>query len=170
MNENDSSGGLRTVSTTVVERSREEVWRVVADLGTHTAWRPAIVELHQLDEGPLRVGSRIREVLRWAGRTLELDDVVTEHDAPARLGMRGSWDGGSFDFTIVLEDAPPGTRVTLDWTLRPRGRLLRAAGPLLRRPLRRATDEEAGLLKAYVESLPATMRDGVPVSRPADEV
>ncbi len=143
---------MRVTESIRIERPAEDVWAVVSDLDTHREWRPAIVELTQLDEGPLAVGSRLREVLRWRGRTLELDDVVTALEPPRRLGITGGWSAAEFDLELLLEPNGDGTLVTMDWPLRPKSLLMRVAAPFLGGTMRKATREELELLKAYVEA------------------
>ena len=65
-----------------VDKPPEDVWAVVSDPSTHTAWRPALVEFRQVSDPPLAVGSHIREKIRWRGRTIEIDDVVTALEPP----------------------------------------------------------------------------------------
>lgn len=149
---------MRIVETIRIERSAAEVWDVVSDLGTHVEWRPALVEFRQVSEGPLAVGSRIREVLSWRGRELVLDDVVTALVPRRHLGITGGWKAADFDLDIRLEPADDGaTRVTFDWPLRPKSLLMRLATPFLGAAMRRATAEEARLLKEYVEARPAVV-------------
>lgn len=143
---------MRIVEQVRIERAPADVWAAIVDLDTHLAWRPALVEFRQVSDGPLGVGSRIREVLHWRGRELVFDDIVTTFDPPRRFGIRGSFKAGDFELDLTLE--PTGneaTTVRFDWPLYPRSLLLRLCTPLLRRPMRRATAEEAALLKAYVE-------------------
>ena len=146
---------MRITESIRVARPPEDVWAVVSDLDTHTAWRPALVEFRQVSEGPLRVGSRIREVLRFGRRRIEAEDVVTALEPPARLVLRGGWSAADFELELRLEPDEDGTRVTMDWPLHPRSFLLRVATPFLRGAMRRATEEELAELKAYVEAKPA---------------
>jgi carbon monoxide dehydrogenase subunit G len=147
---------LRIVETIRIERPPAEVWAVVADLDTHLEWRPALVEFRQVSEGPLEVGSRIREVLRWRGRELVLDDIVTVLEPPRHFGISGGWTAAEFDLDLRLEPVGEGaTSVTFDWPLRPKSALLKAAAPFLKGSMERATVEEARLLKEYVEKRPA---------------
>lgn len=146
---------MRIVENILIERSPAEVWAVVSDLGTHPEWRPALVEFRQVSEGPLAVGSRIREVLRWRGRELVLDDVVTALEPGGHFGITGGWKAADFDLDLRLEPIGDGaTRVTFDWPLRPKSLLMKVAAPFLRRAMQRATAEEAQLLKELVEQRP----------------
>ncbi|MEX0850849.1 MAG: SRPBCC family protein [Gaiellaceae bacterium] len=161
--------GVRITEHIHIERSPEDVWAVVSDPGTHTAWRPALVEFRLMSEGRLEVGSRIRERIRWAGREIEIDDVVTALDPPRRLGMRGGWKAADFELNLLLEPANGGTRVAFDWSFDPRTLLVRLATPLLGRTLRGATRDELAGLKAYVENRRASsatrLRRGAPAGR-----
>jgi carbon monoxide dehydrogenase subunit G len=143
---------MRIIESVHIERSPAEVWAVVSDLDTHLEWRPALVEFTQVSEGPLTVGSRIREVLRWRGRELVLDDVVTALEPSSHFGITGGWKAADFDLDLRLE--PVGdraTRVLFDWPLRPKSFLMKVATPFLKGAMQRATAEEARLLKEYVE-------------------
>lgn len=142
---------MRVTESIRIARPPADVWAVVSDLETHPEWRPAIVELTQVSAGPLAVGSRLREVLRWRGRKLELDDVVTALEPPRRLALSGGWSAAEFDLELVLEPDGNGTVVTMDWPLRPKSLLMRIAAPFLGGTMRKATREELELLKAYVE-------------------
>lgn len=144
---------MRIVEHIRIERSPGEVWAVVSDLSTHVDWRPALVEFRQVSEGPLAVGSRIREVLSWRGRELVLDDVVTALEPGRHFGITGAWKAAEFDLDLRLEPVGDGeTEVTFDWPLRPKSALLKIATPFLKGAMQRATAEEAQLLKEYVET------------------
>jgi uncharacterized protein YndB with AHSA1/START domain len=142
---------VRVVESIVIERPPEQVWDVVADLETHTSWRPALREFRQVSDGPLGVGSRIREVLSWRGREIVIDDEITAYEPPHRLGIRGSWKAADFDVDFRLDPVAEGTNVTMEWPLYPKSFLLKIAAPFLGGAMGRATREELELLKAHVE-------------------
>ena len=123
----------------------------MTDLDSHPRWRPALREFRQVSDGPLRVGSQIREVLRWRGREITLDDEVVALDDERRLGIRGGWKAADFDLDLLLEPSGGGTFVTFDWTFRPKTLLMRAFAPLLRKTFERSTREELEELERYVE-------------------
>ena len=148
---------MRIVEEVRIERPPADVWSVIADLDTHLAWRPALIEFRQVSDGPLGVGSRIREVLRWRGRELVLDDVVTTFDPDRHFGIRGSWKAADFELDLTLESTgDAATTVTFDWPLYPKSLVMKMVTPLLGGAMRKATAEEAALLKAYVEGKDAT--------------
>lgn len=143
---------MRIVESIVVEASPDEVWAVISDLDTHTSWRPALREFRQVSDGPVGVGTRIREVLEWRGREIVIDDVVTAFDPPRRLSVHGGWKAADFDMDLLLEPDAGGTKVTMEWPLHPKSLLLKLAAPFLGGPMRRATREELELLKGRVEA------------------
>ncbi len=142
---------MRVVESVVIDRPPEDVWAVVADLDTHTQWRPALREFRQVSDGPVGVGTRIREVLEWRGREIVIDDVVTAYEPPRRLGIRGGWKAADFELELALEPVGDGTRVTMDWPLFPKSLLMKVAAPFMGGPMRKATREELELLKEHVE-------------------
>jgi hypothetical protein len=142
---------MRVVESIVVESSPDAVWSVISDLDTHTTWRPALREFRQISDGPIEVGTRIREVLEWRGREIVIDDVVTAFEPSRRLGIRGGWKAADFEMDLVLEPVVDGTKVTMDWPLYPKSILLKLAAPFIGGPMRKATREELELLKEFVE-------------------
>ena len=134
-----------------IDRPPADVWAVVSDASTHTAWRPALVEFRQVSEGPLVVGSRIREKIRWRGREIEIDDAVTAFDPPRRLGIRGGWKPADFELDVLLIPDNGGTLASFDWSFFPKTLLMRLATPLLGRTLKNSTKDELAGLKRYAE-------------------
>jgi len=132
---------VRVVENVHIGRPPEDVWSVVADLDTHTAWRPALVEFRQVSDGPLGVGSRIREVLRWRDREIVIEDVVTVFEPPHRLGLRGGWKAADFEVDFRLDPDADGTEVTMAWPLRPKSFVMKVAAPFMGSAMRRSTKE-----------------------------
>lgn len=150
---------MRIVESIRIERAPEEVWAVVADLESHPEWRPALVEFRQVSEGPLAVGTRIREVLSWRGRELVLDDVVTALEPLRHFGITGGWKAADCDLDLRLTGNGDGsTTVTFDWPLRPKSLLMKVVTPFLKGAMQHATAEEARLLKERVERSAAPAR------------
>ena len=144
---------MRIINSVRIERHVDAVWAIVADPETHTRWRPTLKEFRQVSDGQLAVGSKIREVLEWRGRTIEIDDVVTGFEPPYRFAVHGAWKAAEFDLELLLlplgDDA---TEVTFDWPLRPKTLPMKIAAPFLRRTMERATAEEAEGLRRLAEN------------------
>lgn len=135
----------------LIDRPPRDVWAVITDLESHPSWRPALREFRQVSDGPLRVGTRIHEVLSWRGREITLADEVTALEPERRLGIRGGWKAAEFELDLLLEPRGGGTTVTFDWTLEPKSLLMRLAAPLLRGTFERSTVEELEGLKKLSE-------------------
>jgi Polyketide cyclase / dehydrase and lipid transport len=142
---------MKVVESVVIGRAPEDVWAVISDLDSHKVWRPALREFKQVSDGPLEVGSQIREVLTWRGREIVIDDVVTGFEPPLRFAIRGGWSAADFELELSLDPVDGGTQVTMDWPLFPKSMLMRVAAPFMGGAMRRATKDELEHLKALVE-------------------
>ena len=151
---------MRVIESVTIGRAPEDVWAVVSDPSTHVRWRPALREFTPMPEGPLAVGSHIREVLAWRGRDIVIDDVVTALEPPRRLAMRGGWKAADFEVELTLEPVGEATEVTMEWPFYPKSFLVKLAAPFMGGAMRKSTREELDLLKAYVESDGAVVTPG----------
>jgi uncharacterized protein YndB with AHSA1/START domain len=100
-------------STTVeIARPPDEVFAFVTDPANLSAWQDA-EEVQQLTEGPVRAGTRFREVHKVMGRRrVELTEVVECH--PGRLFHLRVIDGPPIDGRWQFAPTPTGgTRLTL---------------------------------------------------------
>ncbi len=148
---------MRITESELVGSPASAVWAVVTDLGSHPRWRPALREFRQVSEGPLRVGTRIHEVIAWRGREIVLADEVTALEPERRLAVRGGWKAADFDLDMLLEPQGQSTSVTFDWSLHPKTLTMRLVAPFLRGTMRRSTREEVEGLRAYVERGPEAL-------------
>ena len=103
-------------------------------------------------DGPLAVGSHIREVLAWRGREIVIDDVVTALEPARKLALRGGWKAADFEVEFTLRPVGDATEVTMDWPFYPKSFVVKLAAPFMGPAMRKSTREELELLKAYVES------------------
>jgi uncharacterized protein YndB with AHSA1/START domain len=115
---------------TPIARPPAAVFAAVTDLDLLPAWQSLVVAAERVDDGdgPLRPGSRIREVRQVRGRRLEQLVEVTAHDPPRRFALRIVEGPLPIDGDLTLEPtADGGTLVRLH------------AHGVLRGPLRLAT-------------------------------
>src|SRR3954447_12775785 len=101
------------MARTAVEIARppEEVFAFVTDPAKLSRWQDA-EEVEQLTDGPVRAGTRFREVHKVLGRRrVELTEVV-ECD-PARVFHIRVVEGPPVDGRWTFEPSAAGTRVTL---------------------------------------------------------
>jgi len=136
---------------TRIDRSPEEVFDYVTDPDKLPTWQTNTVSAVREDEGPMRVGSRLREIHRAPGGK-ELESVVE---------VAGLERGRVFALEVVEGSLPVDLRITLDGegtgTLmrfrghgRPRG-AMRLAAPVFQRVLRRQFASQCATLKQLME-------------------
>lgn len=139
------------VVSIVIELPVEEVYAFMSDPRNRLRYDPGLIEVRQTPEGPIGIGTRIVEVRPFMGKKAEMVTEIFELEANRVISYRtlaGDPTGafGSYRFAL----APEGTRLTLDFTVAPKG-LVKLAVPFTTRRLRR--DIESGLanIKALLE-------------------
>ena len=111
-----------------IRRSPEDVFAYVTDPGKLHTWQDA-EEVEQLTPGPVRPGTRFREVHKVLGRRrTEITEVVV-FDHGRRFGVRVE-DGPPVDGRWDFEAIEGGTRLTMTPQVRLPGPL-QAAAPLV---------------------------------------
>ena len=137
-----------------INRPIEEVFAVLTDPTRSPEWSSHAIRGELLTEGPPRVGSRRRTVVKGFGRgTMESVFEVTEIDPLRAVALRqvsASWGGsGATRYTFTPVDG--GTRVDWTWEMN-----LDGAKRLLERPMlavtRRGFQSDLENLKRLMES------------------
>ena len=139
---------------TVVARPRAEVAAFATDPRNAPRWYANIRSVELLTDPPVRVGSRMRFVAAFLGRTITYTYEVLELEPGERMTM--STESGPFPMTTtyLFEDAADGTRMTLRNHGSPRG-VGAVAAPVMRRAIERANRKDLRAIKALLEALPA---------------
>jgi len=138
---------------THIDRPVGEVFAYATDPGRLATWQTNTVSAVREDDGPLRVGSRLREVHRApGGKPLESVVEVSEYEPDRSFALR------------VVEGTPVHARLTFEPT--EQGTLLRFGGhgeltgakrlaqPLLQRVLKRQFATQCATLKRVLEQSP----------------
>jgi uncharacterized membrane protein len=134
-----------------IARPRGEVAAFAADPGNATAWYKNIRSVEWETEPPADVGSRVRFVAHFFGRTLEYTYEVRELDPGRRFVMSTAQGPFPMETTYTWEDAPGGaTRMTLRNRGEPSG-FAALSAPVLTRAMRRANQADLRRLKALLE-------------------
>lgn len=141
---------------TEIARAPEEVFAYVSDPAKLSTWQTNTVSVTQEGDGPLGLGSRLREVHSApGGKELESLVEVCEFEPPRVFALRMLEGALPIDGRIVLEPAGAGTRMAFHCSGRPSG-LMRLASPLLSRTLERQFTEHCANLKRVLEEPNAT--------------
>ena len=138
-----------------IDRPVEEVFAVLTDPTRSPEWSKHSVRGELLTDGPPRVGSRRRTVVKGFGGIGTMESVfeVTEIDplrAVALKQVSASW-GGSGATRYTFSPVDGGTRVDWTWELNATGPMKLLMGPML--PLaRRMFQSDLDNLKRLMES------------------
>jgi hypothetical protein len=137
---------------TRIERSPEEVFDYVTDPDSLGTWQTNTVSAEREDAGPMRVGSRLREVHRApGGKELPSLVEVTAFDRPHAFGLKVVEGSLPVDLDIGLEGGEAGTLMRFRGHGQPTG-AMRLAQPLLQRVLKRQFGQQCATLKQVLES------------------
>jgi len=135
-----------------IARSRADVSAFAADPANATAWYRNIKSVEWETAPPAVVGSRIRFVAQFLGRTLEYTYVVRALEPGSRFVMSTEQGPFPMETTYTWEDvAGGGTRMTLRNRGEPSG-FAAVTSPLMSRAMRRANRSDLARLKALLEA------------------
>jgi uncharacterized protein YndB with AHSA1/START domain len=140
---------------TEVGRPPPEVFAFATDPARLPEWQTNTVSAVPLEEGPLRVGSRMREVHRGpGGKELESLVEVSELERDRRFGLKMIEGPLPVDGHLRFEPDGKGTRVAFTVQARLSG-AMRLAQPLLRVGLKRQFKQHCAELKRALEGQPS---------------
>jgi len=135
-----------------IGRPRSEVSAFAADPANATAWYKNIRSVEWETPPPAVVGSRVRFVAQFLGRTLEYTYEVREIEPGSRLVMSTSQGPFPMETIYLWEDAGEGvTRMTMRNRGQPAG-FAALSAPFLTRAMRRANAADLGRLKDLLEA------------------
>jgi uncharacterized membrane protein len=139
--------------TVVIGRPAQEVFAYVSDLARHPEWQDKLLDATVEGEGPIRVGTRVKQTRRVGRGTRTFTLEVTEHDPPNRLAFQGIDGPVRPQGKITFEPLDGGERTRysaqLDFDGHGLGVLL---APLVRRDARRQLPASLQRLKQRLEA------------------
>jgi uncharacterized membrane protein len=138
-----------------IHRPVDEVWGFVHDLDKEGLWQTTLVESEQLTEGPMRRGTRVRQVRHFLGLKIPMEWEVTEYEPPVRSAIKSVSGPVPLSGSYVLEPQNGGTQFIVSGELDAHG-LFKLAEPVFARITGRELDANLGHLKDLLEA------DGVP--------
>ena len=136
---------------TQIARSPDDVFAYVTDPAKLESWQTSTVSAVQESEGPMRLGTRIREVHRGPrGKEFaELVEVI-RYEPPRAFDLHVV-EGPPIDAELRFEAVGDGTRMRFRVHGQPRG-MLRVLQPLLRPVLRRNFNSYCENLRQVMEA------------------
>jgi uncharacterized protein YndB with AHSA1/START domain len=143
---------------TEIERPVSAVFAYVIDPSNLPSWQTNTVSAVAEDDGPLRVGTRVREVHRGpGGRQVESLVEVAELIPDRVFALRMIEGPLPVDATISFASRDGGTRMSFNVRGVPTGPL-RFLQPLMRAALKRQFREHCATLKRVLEASPDAPR------------
>ena len=104
---------IRIERHVVIGRPAEDVFEFVEDPSRHSLWQSTLVESRLLTDGPIGVGTRVREARRFLGVGFEITWEVTEYRPSTWSSVRlvaGPIPGSA---SYLLEPVDDGTKLTV---------------------------------------------------------
>jgi len=141
----------------IIERPIAAVFAFAANVENMDKWVVGVTEPRRTSDGQFGVGSTFFSKYTYAGKTHDINYVVTAYDPPRRQAVKST--SGPFPFvgTIELEAAGSGTKITNTIDAGSDSAATSAifflCGPLLRRMMRKQLRKELEELKKNVESV-----------------
>ncbi len=136
-----------------IDASQAEVWDAIADYSFDERWRGGLTEMTPDPPGPPAVGTRVHEVVRFAGRAFTTDCTVTSVEPGSAYEFTGNGTSGELRGRRTVRPRTVGTGSSFGYEieLTPRRRLRPLApllGPVLRAGLKRDLHRLKGLLES----------------------
>jgi uncharacterized membrane protein len=136
-----------------IDRPAEAVFAYLDELERHGEWQSQIVSTKVETDGPVRVGTRVRETRKIGGREQDTSYEITEHDPPRKSSFRGFV--GPVRPTGTVTVAPVGdgsrSRVSIEFDLVGQG-IGKLIAPLARMQARKSIIESQEQLKHKLEA------------------
>jgi hypothetical protein len=132
-----------------LNRPVDQVFAFLADPAMQPLWQSNLIEIEQPTAGPMRVGTRIREVRRLGRRPTEYQAEVTGFEPNKRFSLRVI-NGPRVTLSYSFEPEKGGTRLRYQFAMRPNG-LMRVFEPLIIRSLRKQSSSDFEKLKDILE-------------------
>jgi uncharacterized protein YndB with AHSA1/START domain len=143
---------MATVEHTVeIARPPAEVFAWLTDPENLRSWQETLVELRQVSNGPIGVGTRLVEVRSFLGKRVESELEVTAYEPDRRLDLRTVSGPISFEVSHTLDATPGGTRLHVEGEAE-RGGRFRLADALVARQARRQFRADFERLKQLLEA------------------
>ena len=139
-------------ATCHIRRPADEVFAFVGDSENNPRWRSNVIETTWLDDGPMRVGRRGRQVAQILGLRYAVEAEIIEWDPPHHVVWQTIAGGAKVRSDCRVEPEGDGCRLTIvsegEFTSGP----LRWLGPIAIRAFKRQALADLRRLVAWLES------------------
>jgi uncharacterized protein YndB with AHSA1/START domain len=135
-----------------IDRAPGDVFAYLDQFDRHGEWQSNIVRATVESEGPVRVGTRVKEIRKIGGREQDTSFEVTEYEPPHKSSFRGVVGPVRPVGAVTVEPLGDGSKskVSVEFDLVGHG-LGKLFAPLARRQARRTIADNQTKLKARLE-------------------
>jgi len=136
-----------------INRRPEDVFAYLDQPERHAEWQTQIVSAKVEQQGPVGVGTRVREIRKFGGREQDTSYEITEHEPPLRSSFRGTVGPIRPVGTMTVEPVGDGSksRVAVEFDLVGQGIGVLLA-PFARMQAKKEIPKTQEQLKARLES------------------
>ena len=135
----------------VIKRPIKDVFEYVSKAENMPTWAEKVMQAEQTSEGTVDVGTTCFVVTKGMGMELKQDFVVTECEKNHVYSAKSTSGPVSMETRYEFETVEGGTRLHLNVTAE-LGGLIKFAGPLLTRRLKKQLQDDHANLKRLLES------------------
>jgi uncharacterized membrane protein len=137
-----------------INRRPEDVFAYLDDVKRHGEWQEQIVDVQPQDDGPLRVGSRIKETRRVPGGDRAMTYEITERDPPRQSSFRVLDGPIRAVGTVSVEPVGDGSRsrVTITIDFKGHGLAGKVLLPVAKTQARKQIPKDQARMKELLES------------------
>jgi len=132
-----------------LNRPVEQVFAFLMDTGKLSTWQSNLIKMEKITEGPLRAGSRFKEVRRLGRRESEIQAEITLFEPNRRFETR-TLSKPQVTVSYSLEAEEEGTRLNHKFVMRTSG-LTRLLEPLIASSIRKDSASDFETLKSLLE-------------------
>jgi uncharacterized protein YndB with AHSA1/START domain len=128
----------------------EQVFAFLTDTSKLSTWQSNLIKSEQLTEGPLRTGSRFREVRRINNKEEEIEGEITNLELNKRLETKTATKPQAM-VSYSLDPEQGGTRLRYKFILVTSG-LMRLMEPMIASSIKKGTQSDFETLKRILEN------------------
>ena len=134
----------------VIDRPVEEVFAFMTNPDNDVLWREGVVLSEFTSDGPMGVGSTMRQVSKFMGREMDTTLEVTVYDPPYQVCVESVSGSMSFEACWNYEDHDGGTFMTFSGEADVGG-FFKVAEGMVARQAKKQMDTDHANLKAVLE-------------------
>jgi len=149
---------LDITAEATIARPRHDVAAYVTDNRNDPIWIGGISRSELEGEPPIRVGSRVRRVASFLGKSIEYVNEVERLERGVLLDMRSVKGPFPMQVTYTFADADDGATLAKIRVQGDPGKLYTLAGPVMRRQVHRSISRDLRTLKSIMESQASAVR------------